>query len=96
MIFAKKKLLHQDNAPSHTSVVAMTKIYKFRFELLEYPSCLTRSNPKIFVEEVTFVNNCSVEKDIFFPFVVNYFSLRGFFGNLSALVLLESIEGYGN
>ncbi|GFV43189.1 mariner Mos1 transposase [Trichonephila clavipes] len=33
----KKILFHQDNAPSHTSVVAMVKIYEIRFELLDHP-----------------------------------------------------------
>jgi len=34
----KKILLHQDNAPSHTSAVAMAKIHELRFELLDHPS----------------------------------------------------------
>lgn len=33
----KKILLHQDNAPSHTSVVAMAKIHELGFELLPHP-----------------------------------------------------------
>jgi len=33
----KKILFHQDNAPSHTSVVAMAKIHELRFELLDHP-----------------------------------------------------------
>ncbi|GFV42101.1 histone-lysine N-methyltransferase SETMAR [Trichonephila clavipes] len=33
----KKILFHQDNAPSHTSAVAMAKIYELRFELLDHP-----------------------------------------------------------
>ena len=33
----KKILFHQDNAPSHTSAVAMAKIHELRFELLDHP-----------------------------------------------------------
>lgn len=33
----KKVLFHQDNAPSHTSTVAMAKIHELRFELLDHP-----------------------------------------------------------
>ena len=33
----KEILFHQDNAPSHTSAVAMAKIHEFRFELLDHP-----------------------------------------------------------
>ncbi|GFU41928.1 histone-lysine N-methyltransferase SETMAR [Trichonephila clavipes] len=33
----KKIMYHQDNAPSHTSAVAMTKIHELRFELLDHP-----------------------------------------------------------
>lgn len=33
----KKILFHQDNAPSHTSMVAMAKIHELRFELLDHP-----------------------------------------------------------
>lgn len=33
----KKILFHQDNAPSHTSTVAMAKIHELRFELLDHP-----------------------------------------------------------
>ncbi|GFW47197.1 histonelysine Nmethyltransferase SETMARlike [Trichonephila clavipes] len=33
----KKILFHQDNVPSHTSVLAMAKIYELRFELLDHP-----------------------------------------------------------
>ncbi|GFV30199.1 mariner Mos1 transposase [Trichonephila clavipes] len=33
----KKILFHQDNAPSHTSVVAMAKIHELRFKLLDHP-----------------------------------------------------------
>ncbi|XP_065658445.1 histone-lysine N-methyltransferase SETMAR-like [Hydra vulgaris] len=33
----KKILFHQDNAPSHTSSVAMAKIHELRFELLDHP-----------------------------------------------------------
>ncbi|GFV41676.1 histone-lysine N-methyltransferase SETMAR [Trichonephila clavipes] len=33
----KKIMLRQDNAPFHTSAVAMTKIHKLRFELLDHP-----------------------------------------------------------
>src|SRR5436189_5963504 len=32
----KKILFHQDNAPSHTSAVAMAKIHELRFELLDH------------------------------------------------------------
>ena len=32
-----KILFHQDNAPSHTSAVAMAKINELRFELLDHP-----------------------------------------------------------
>ena len=36
--FQKKKILfHQDNAPSHISAVAMTKIHELLFELLDHP-----------------------------------------------------------
>ena len=35
---AKKKVLfHQDNAPVHTSVIAMAKIHELKFELLPHP-----------------------------------------------------------
>ncbi|GFV54907.1 hypothetical protein TNCV_758571 [Trichonephila clavipes] len=30
-------MYHQDNAPSHTSAVVMTKIHELRFELLDHP-----------------------------------------------------------
>lgn len=33
----KKILFHQDNAPSHTSAVAIAKINELRFELLDHP-----------------------------------------------------------
>ena len=33
----KKILFHQDNAPSHTTAVAMAKIHELRFELLDSP-----------------------------------------------------------
>jgi hypothetical protein len=33
----KKVLLHQDNAPVHTSVVAMSKIPELQFELIDHP-----------------------------------------------------------
>ena len=33
----KKVLFHQDNAPSHTSAVAMAKIHELWFELLDHP-----------------------------------------------------------
>lgn len=33
----KKVLFHQDNAPAHTSVIAMAKIYELHFELLDHP-----------------------------------------------------------
>ena len=33
----KKILFYQDNAPSHTSAVAMAKIHELRFELLDHP-----------------------------------------------------------
>ncbi|GFY34592.1 histone-lysine N-methyltransferase SETMAR [Trichonephila clavipes] len=33
----KKILFHQDNAPSHTSAVAMAEIHELRFEMLDHP-----------------------------------------------------------
>ncbi|KAL6257504.1 hypothetical protein P5V15_011074 [Pogonomyrmex californicus] len=33
----KKVLFHQDNAPAHTSAVAMTKIHELHFELVDHP-----------------------------------------------------------
>lgn len=33
----KKILFHQDNAPAHTSIVAMAKIHELRFQLLDHP-----------------------------------------------------------
>jgi len=33
----KKIIFHQDNAPLHTSVIAMAKLYELRYELLQQP-----------------------------------------------------------
>jgi len=36
---AKKKVLfHHDNAPAHSSAIAMTKLVELRYELLSYPT----------------------------------------------------------
>ena len=36
--FGKKKIIfHQDNAPLHTSVIAMAKLHELRYELLQQP-----------------------------------------------------------
>jgi len=33
----KKVIFHHDNAPAHTSTVAMAKLHELRFELLPHP-----------------------------------------------------------
>ena len=47
--FQKKKILfHQDNAPSHTSAVAMAKIHELRFEQLNHPPYSSNLAPSDF------------------------------------------------
>ncbi|GFW82705.1 histone-lysine N-methyltransferase SETMAR [Trichonephila clavipes] len=62
----KKILFHQDNAPSHTSAVAMAKIHELWIELLDHAAngLLTRSSPKQFLF-VHSSKNCARRTEIF-------------------------------
>jgi histone-lysine N-methyltransferase SETMAR len=45
----KKVLLHQDNAPVHTSAVAMVKIHELQFELIYHPPYSPDLSPRDFL-----------------------------------------------